>query len=128
MNGQNELILAIAGVILSLVFSYVPGAADWYGRLEGTQKRLVMLILLAVAAGGMFGLACAGLGGDVGLTVTCDRAGAMQMVMAFILAMTTNQATYLISPKGRKSFTTKDTPVSTPVGEHKEVFRGRPIK
>ncbi len=99
MNGQNELILAIAGIILSLVFSYVPGAKDWFDKLDGTKKRLVMLVLLAMAAGGMFGLACAGLGIELGLVVTCDRAGAIQMVMAFILAVTANQATYLISPK-----------------------------
>ncbi len=90
-----ELLSAIAGSLLSLLFSYVPGASDWYGGLEPTKKRLVMLVALVLAALGAFALSCA----DVYNLVSCDREGVIKIVEAFYAALVANQATYLISPK-----------------------------
>ena len=90
-----EKLAVLAGIILSLLFSYIPGLSDWFGKLEGIQKRLVMLALLLVVAAGAFGLSCA----QVITEVTCDQAGAMGLVQAFIAAVIANQATYLISPQ-----------------------------
>ena len=90
---------AIAGVILSLLFSYVPRLSDWYAGLDGTHKRLVMLTLLVIAAGGVLGLSC----GNVVVAVTCDKAGILGLVQALIAAIIANQSTFLISPqKSRK--------------------------
>ncbi len=36
-----EQLGAIAGVILSLLFSYVPGLSDWFSALPATTKRLI---------------------------------------------------------------------------------------
>jgi hypothetical protein len=47
-----------AGLILSLVCSYVPGAKQKYAALDGTGKRLVMLGLLALAVAGIYMNAC----------------------------------------------------------------------
>lgn len=93
-----DVIAAIAGAVLSLVFSYVPGAKGWYEGLDGTYKRLVMLGLLALAVLVELGLACSGLGADFGLQVSCDRAGFVALARAFFAALMANQATYLISP------------------------------
>lgn len=35
-----DFLSMIAGVLLSLLFSYMPGASDWYGALDGVHKRL----------------------------------------------------------------------------------------
>lgn len=55
MNGMNEptipmiedltpaMLSAIAGAILSLVFRYAPGAADWFAGLTPAQRQLFML-------------------------------------------------------------------------------------
>jgi len=49
-----QLLSAVAGVLLSLLFSYIPGASDWFAALDGTRKRLVMLgALVLVAAGSL---------------------------------------------------------------------------
>jgi hypothetical protein len=93
-----EFISMIAGILLSLLFSYVPGASDWYGALDGVRKRLVMLVLLFLAAAGAFALSCAGIYDYV----ACSQAGAVQAVEAFIAAVIANQTTYLVAPKPAK--------------------------
>ena len=90
-----EQLAAIAGVILSLLFSYVPGLSDWYGALDPTKKRLVMAVLLLAVAAGVFGASC----GKLVAGVTCDKAGALALISAFITALVANQAAYQISPR-----------------------------
>jgi len=94
-----EQLALYAGVVLSLAFSYVPKLSDWFAKLEATTKRLAMAGLLLVVAGAVVGLACSGFGADLGLTVSCDRAGIVGVINAFILALIANQATYALSPQ-----------------------------
>jgi hypothetical protein len=94
-----QSISTITAVILSLAFSYIPGLSAWYKLLHGTQKRLLMLCLLVLVAGGAFGLACAGWGEDFGLKLTCDQPGAITLLQSLVLALAANQSTYLITPK-----------------------------
>ena len=56
-----EQLASIAGIALSLVFSYVPGASDWYAGLNPIPKRLVMAGSLLVVSVAVFGLSCASL-------------------------------------------------------------------
>lgn len=90
-----EQLAAIAGIILSLLFSYIPGLSDWYDHLDSTQKRLAMAALLLGVSGGIFGLSC----GNVITAVVCDKSGALGLIQAFIAALIANQATYQISPR-----------------------------
>jgi len=92
---KPEILAAIAGIFLSVLFSYVPGFATKYNPLDGTKKRLIMLGLLVLAAGATFGLSCAG----IVKGVTCDQPGAIQLVTAFVFAMIANQGTNAISPE-----------------------------
>jgi hypothetical protein len=89
-----EQLSMIAGVVLSLAFSYVPGLKTWYAALEGTQKRLVMLCVLLASALGIFGLSCA----KLWVMVACSQQGALQLVEIFFTALISNQATFLITP------------------------------
>ena len=98
----SDLLVSVAGVVLSLLFSYLPGLSAWYGELSGDRKRLIMLGMLALVAGGMYALDCGGLlvkiAPDVaGMCSTAD--GWVQVVRAFVLAMIANQSAYAISPK-----------------------------
>jgi hypothetical protein len=94
-----EFLASIAGILLSLAFSYIGGSESWYNALEATKKRLIMLGALLVVAGAVFGLSCAKLV-DVG--ITCDQAGAMGLLSAFIAATIANQAAYALSPKAKE--------------------------
>lgn len=100
---MNAAVLAsAAGALLSLLFSYVPGLKEWFETLDGTRKRLVMLALLALAAGGAFGLACAGYGEAFGISLACSEPGAMELVKAFLGAIAANQGVYQLSPRAEK--------------------------
>jgi len=91
----SEQLAAIAGVVLSLCFSYIPGVSDWYAKREATEKRLIMAGLLLAVAAGVFGLSCV----QVVTSIACSRDGALGLVYAFIAALVSNQAAFAISPK-----------------------------
>jgi hypothetical protein len=87
-----------AGVLLSLVFSYLPGVSERFVQLSPTHKRLVMLALLGVVTGGVFALSCMESPALPG-RVVCDQAGAWGLVRAFVLAAIANQSAYALSPR-----------------------------
>jgi len=91
---SSQLLAGIAGIVLSLLFEYLPGLHDWYNALVDTKQKLVMLAALLLSAAGVFALACIGRY-DL---VTCDVAGVWMLLEYFVLAVIANQATYLISP------------------------------
>jgi len=84
---------SIAGIVLSLAFSYVPGLKGSYEKLSGDYKRLVMAALLLVTAGVVLGLSCTG----VLANVECTQASALGLLKVFIAAMIANQGTYLLT-------------------------------
>ena len=90
-----ELISAIAGIILSLAFEFIPGFEKWYGGQSEQYKRLFMVAALLLVVGGAFGLSCAGL---LGL-FPCTGAGAWLAVQAFIAALVANQSVHLVLKK-----------------------------
>ena len=92
-----ETLTAVAGLVLSLLFSYVPGLNGWFDALESTYKRIIMLVLLIVVAGGAYALACVGASEQLGLAVTCDYEGGVVLARVFIAALVANQAAYAIT-------------------------------
>jgi undecaprenyl pyrophosphate phosphatase UppP len=109
-----ETLLIILGAVLSLLFSYVPGLASWFNPLDDTKKRLIMLVLLAVITGAVFGLSCAG----IISAVTCDKPGAIGLITAFLFALMANQGTNALSPKiGLKTPIAKDVILTTSAGK-----------
>lgn len=93
-----EQLGAFAGLVLSLLFSYVPGLSDRFAALDVTVKRLVMAALLLIVAGGALGLSCA----QIVNAVECSQNGLVQLVNVFIAALVANQAAYAISPQKSK--------------------------
>lgn len=89
----------IAGALLSILFSYIPGLNVKFAGLPSEYKRLIMLGLLVLVAGVVYGLACSGLGANIGLSIQCTKEGALQLVSALILAAIANQTTYSLSPQ-----------------------------
>lgn len=101
----SEQLTAIAGALLSLAFSYVPGLRRRYEPLTETAKRLVMLVLLLLVAAGVYGLACTHWGVLLEIGITCDKPGLRRLVWALVLAIMANQATFFINPKKREQKT-----------------------
>jgi hypothetical protein len=94
-----EQLAAIAAALLSLTAAHFPGFSSWYQALDGVQKRLLMLGLLAASALASYGLACAGWGEALGVSLACDQTGALGLVRAFLAALVANQATYAIAAR-----------------------------
>jgi hypothetical protein len=94
-----EVLAATAAILLSLLFSYVPGFTNFFEKLAPNSKRLVMLALLAITAVGAFGVSCAGWGDLADPMVACTQAGFWGLAKVFVTALIANQAAYLISPK-----------------------------
>jgi uncharacterized membrane protein len=92
-----EFLCLVAGVILSLLFSYVPRLNTWYASKSEQLKKLFMLLLLFIVVIAIFVLACTGLLPVVGFTCTKDTA--VSFVYMFILAVISNQSTHSVTPQ-----------------------------
>ncbi len=90
-----ETLSMIAGVCLTLMFSYIPGLAVWFQAQDATKKSLVMLALLVAVSAGAFGLAC--VGWIQGLA--CTPVELQRLVWCLLLAVIANQAVYKLSPQ-----------------------------
>lgn len=90
-----NVLAGLAGIVLSLLFSYIPKLNAKFAALAPEVKRLIMLGLLALVAGGVYGISCSGWW----VAVTCDQAGIKQLVEAFIAAIIANQSVYSITPQ-----------------------------
>lgn len=102
----------IAGTLLSLAFSYIPGVSIWFMGFEPTIKRLIMLALLAMTSGAIYGLSCLGWGSELGITLSCDQTGLLGLTKQFVIAIIANQSIYTISPQTRN--TSLPSSVNTP--------------
>lgn len=100
MNFQltPELLAGIVGVIISLLFSYVPKFNTWYAALESSIKSLIMLVMLLVVTGAIFGGACLSW---FTTDITCNQAGVWKAISIFISALIANQGIYQLSPTTR---------------------------
>lgn len=96
----QNVISALGGALLSWALAYIPGLSDKWKPLDGTKKRLILLILMAVGAGAIFGLSCASI--NVGITVACTQNGAVTVITNFVLAAMASQTAYTALPTSRK--------------------------
>ena len=80
----------VAGVVLSLLFKYVPGLSDWYEKKESQSKELFMLGIMAGVVAVAFGLSCVAWLD----TYVCTVMGARDAVFMFVAAVVGNVAAY----------------------------------
>ena len=98
-----ESLSLVAGTVLSLTFSYIPGVRNWFIGFDPVIKRLIMLVLLALTAGVIYGLSCLGWGFVWGITLSCDRSGLLGLLEQFVIAIIANQSIFAISPHKEKN-------------------------
>lgn len=87
---EVELVMAVLGIVVSLLFSLIPGLNAWYGKQSGEIRRLIMLAALVISVLGIWGAGCAGLYG------ACLEW--RDVVRGFIAALVANQAVFMITP------------------------------
>ncbi len=92
---DDNLLVMVSGVLLSLAFGYVPGLSDWYNALDRVRRAQVMAVLLVAAAAGVFVAGCY----SPWQAVSCDADGAWGLVELLVLALMANQATYQLAVK-----------------------------
>ena len=95
MELSSEMLVSIAGVVLSLLFSYIPGLRTWYAGLVAEVKQLIMLGLIILVSGAVFALGCYDI---LSTGIACDRYGVISLVWMVVLGLTSNQAAYMITP------------------------------
>ena len=95
MELSSEMLVSIAGVVLSLLFSYIPGLRTWYAGLVAEVKQLIMLGLIVLVSGAVFALGCYDI---LSTGIACDRYGVISLVWMIVLGLTSNQAAYMITP------------------------------
>lgn len=93
----SALILGIAGVVLQLAATYVPGFSDWYQNLP--NKGLAMLALVGVIGFVYFGLACTPLGTMLNIQLACTLPDLFVLLRAIFLIAMGQIATYMYTKK-----------------------------
>ncbi len=94
-----EILSAAAGVVISLLFKFVPRLNKWFAVKEKETQQSIMLGILFLVALAAFGLACANILNDLfGVALTCDKSGGIVLARSLILAVVTNQSVYAITP------------------------------
>lgn len=93
----SESLALIVGTVVSLVFSYFPGLNTWYAAKEEPVKKLIMIGLMVVVSGAIFGLGCANILNMDGFI--CAKDSVLQFVSILIASVIANQGTYKISPQ-----------------------------
>ncbi len=95
-----ENLAALAGVILSLLFSYSPKLSDWYAGLTSQYKRLILLLAVGLIGAAAVGVSCGTnyFGVTVAQLPACTQSGVSQLVAAILAAFVSSQATYTFTP------------------------------
>ena len=85
-----DAIAGIAGTLLTLAFSYLPGLKDKFEPLPASKKRLIMLGLLVLAAAGALAFTCK-------LVPECYTLNWLTYLKALGTAVVLNQSVYSVT-------------------------------
>jgi hypothetical protein len=86
------LVAAVAAVVLSLLFTYVPGLRVWYGALTSQVKSLIMLGLMVICAVAITALA------QYGVIPAAHPITWTDCVVVVITWLVASQATFTLAP------------------------------
>lgn len=89
----SETLALVAGTLLSLLFSHVPGFSTWYEPKDSQTKAFIMAVLLLVVAGVSYWLGCA----SPYQYFECSETGFWAAARVFLMALVANQGTHEIA-------------------------------
>jgi len=95
MSITSAALITGAGIVVSVIFSWFPYLNTWYAKQTSQVKQLVMLAVLIVVSIFMVVSSCL----DWWVFITCDKAGILDFIAVFGLALATNQGAYKILPQ-----------------------------
>lgn len=87
---EADGLLALAGVILSVIFGHLPPAKRWYDSLDPEWKPLFMVVVLFAVAAGKLLIDCQ-------LEWFCVEANWQAALWGWVQAVIVNQGTYLVA-------------------------------
>lgn len=93
----DAVLVTLAGVVLSLLFTYMPKLRVQFAGLASETKQLVNLILSVLLAAIVFAFTCTNFVIFPG--VECTKDGVIAVVVYIFLAAGGNQLTYKLSPQ-----------------------------
>jgi hypothetical protein len=96
-----NVIAALAGMILSFAFRFIPGLKTWFEGLSSEGKSGVMAIVIVAAGVGTALWQCSSPEGGATMA-DCLSLGWRQYAAAIFSALVTNQATHQITPEAKK--------------------------
>jgi len=94
-----ELIAAVAGVTITLLFKYFPGLNVWFAKKLEAEKQLWMLVMMILVSGGIFGGGCIDL---FKVNITCSIQGGWELAGILITGIVANQGVFRILPTPKK--------------------------
>ena len=93
-----ELLVALAGAVLSLLFAYFPWLKGWFDTVPSVWKPILNAGVLLVVALGLVGASCLGI---VDYFV-CTWTGVLDAVWLWIFALVGNNLTYTYLVRQKK--------------------------
>ena len=93
-----ENIIAITSALIAVIFARFPILRTKFAAISTEAKSGIMLGLMAIVVLGVYLLQCYGW---IDAGITCDKIGLQQIVTWYVLAVISNQATYMITPQAK---------------------------
>ena len=98
MNLTPDLIVMVAGLLLAIVFDFVPKAKGWFDTKSVEMKRLINAGIMLLVVVVVFGFNCLGWGEGLGIpAVACTQAGALFMIQLFVLGIGMNYGAHAVA-------------------------------
>lgn len=91
-----ETIASLAGLIISVIFSYFPILRVKYAALSEELKSVIMIALMILAGFAAWGAGCIGW---VETNLACDVSSVQKLIWLILVAIATNQGVHRISPQ-----------------------------
>ena len=92
-----DMLILIAGTVISVLFSYIPHLNTWYASQSEEYKKLFMLGVLVLVTGSIYAMGCYEI-----LNVqnfVCGRESLLEFVGVLLYTIATNQGVYKITPQ-----------------------------
>jgi len=92
-----ELLTKLSGILVSLVFSYVPVVNSWYyNKLPKEWRGLFMAGVMLLITVLFFVFGCYGM---FNIQIDCTSKSVESLVTTYFWALLLNQGTYLVTPE-----------------------------
>lgn len=91
-----EFLSGGAGVVLSLIFEYVPGVHERFNKLDDGKKRGIMGLIVVLVSAVIFGLSCVNSPWNL---VECNDGGMWELIQVVGFALISNQTAHRIGKR-----------------------------